>query len=113
MIRFDTPYLKEPLQYDINILPKKEYMKYMKASLKFMEKNLKENDPTKFNTIEYEKFRRVVDYMESTVYDDDKLEEGRRDFYNWFSTLDLRRGTNIVETFPEMEKFFKQCKKLC
>jgi hypothetical protein len=112
MVRFDTPYLKEPLQYDINILPKKEYMKYMKDSLKFIKENLDDNDPNKFSTVEYEKFRRVVDYMETTVYDEHKITEGHRDFFNWFNELDLRRGTNFVETFPEMAKFYKKCGKL-
>lgn len=112
MVRFDTPYLKEPLQYDMNILPKKEYMKYMKESLKFMEKNVDDTDPTKFSEVEFEKFRRVVDYMATTVYDQDKINEGQRDFYNWFNELDTRRGTDFVTTFPEMEKFFKKCSKL-
>ena len=112
MVRFDTPYLKEPLQYDMNILPKKEFMKYMKESLKFMEKNVDDADPTKFSEVEFEKFRRVVDYMAATEYDQDKINEGQRDFYNWFSELDTRRDTNFITTFPEMEKFFKKCGKL-
>jgi organic radical activating enzyme len=112
MVRFDTPYLKEPLQYDMNILPKKEFMKYMKDSLKFMEKNVNDKDPTKFSEVEFEKFRRVVDYMGATEYDQNKIDEGQRDFYNWFNELDTRRGTNFVATFPEMEKFFKKCSKL-
>ena len=112
MVRFDTPYLKEPLQYDMNILPKKEYMKYMKESLKFMEKNLDDKDPTKFSEVEFEKFRRVVDYMAATEYDQDKINEGQRDFYNWFNELDTRRGTDFATTFPEMEKFFKKCGKI-
>jgi hypothetical protein len=112
MVRFDTPYLKEPLQYDMNILPKKEFMKYMKDSLKFMEKNVSDKDPTKFSEVEFEKFRRVVDYMGATEYDQNKIDEGQRDFYNWFNELDTRRGTNFVATFPEMEKFFKKCSKL-
>jgi organic radical activating enzyme len=112
MVRFDTPYLKEPLQYDMNILPKKEFMKYMKESLKFMEQNLDDTDPTKFSEVEFEKFRRVVDYMAATEYDQDKIDEGQRDFYNWFNELDTRRGTDFVTTFPEMEKFFKKCSKL-
>lgn len=111
MIRFDTPYLKEPLQYDINILPKKEYMKYMKESLEFIKSNVDDNDLTKFSVLEYEKFRRVVDYMESTVYDDEKIREGRCDFYNWFNELDNRRDTDFVTTFPEMKKFYNLCKK--
>ena len=112
MVRFDTPYLKEPLQYDMNILPKKEFMKYMKESLKFMEQNVDDKDPTKFSEVEFEKFRRVVDYMATTEYDQDKITEGQRDFYNWFNELDTRRGTEFVNTFPEMEKFFKKCSKL-
>jgi organic radical activating enzyme len=112
MVRFDTPYLKEPLQYDMNILPKKEFMKYMKESLKFMEQNVDDKDPTKFSEVEFEKFRRVVDYMGSTEYDQNKIDEGQSDFYNWFNELDTRRGTDFVTTFPEMEKFFKKCSKL-
>jgi organic radical activating enzyme len=112
MVRFDTPYLKEPLQYDMNILPKKEFMKYMKESLKFMEQNVDDKDSTKFSEVEFEKFRRVVDYMGSTEYDQNKIDEGQRDFYNWFNELDTRRGTNFITTFPEMEKFFKKCSKL-
>jgi organic radical activating enzyme len=112
MVRFDTPYLKEPLQYDMNILPKKEFMKYMKDSLKFMEKNVDDSDVTKFSQVEFEKFRRVVDYMATTEYDRDKVIEGQKDFYNWFNELDTRRGTEFVTTFPEMEKFYKKCGKL-
>ena len=112
MVRFDTPYLKEPLQYDMNILPKKEFMKYMKDSLKFMEKNVDDSDVTKFSQVEFEKFRRVVDYMAATEYDHGRVLEGQKDFYNWFNELDTRRGTDFVTTFPEMEKFYNKCGKL-
>jgi len=111
MVRFDTPYLKEPLQYDMNILPKEDFMPYMHDSLKFMEDNVDETDLNKFSLVEFEKFRRVVDYMKSTVYSDKKLIEGREDFYNWFNTLDTRRGTDFLKTFPEMANFFKPFNK--
>lgn len=112
MVRFDTPYLKEPLQYDMNILPKKQFMKYMKLSLKFMKSHTDNNDPTKFSEVEFEKFRRVVDYMATTEYEPDRVTEGRRDFYHWFNELDTRRGTDFITTFPEMEKFYNRCSKL-
>jgi len=112
LVRFDTPYLKEPLQYDINILPKKQYMKFMHESLEFMKSNLDSADVNKFSQIEYEKFYRVVKYMETTEYEESKLIEGRKDFYNWFTELDRRRGTDFIETFPEMNNFFKLCKKI-
>lgn len=112
MIRFDTPYLKEPLQYDINILPKDEYLFYMEESLDFIQKNIDDYDVTKFSTVEFEKFRRVVDYMTTTVYPNEKIREGRKDFYHWFATLDQRRGTDFVNTFPEMKQFYLDCEKI-
>lgn len=112
MVRFDTPYLKEPLQYDMNILPKEEFMPYMQDSLQFIKDNIDDEDPTKFTTVEYEKFRRVVDYMQSTHYGDDVVEQGRRDFYNWFNALDERRDTDLIATFPEMEGFYNECELL-
>ena len=109
-VRFDTPYLKEPLQYDMNILPKKEFMPYMHSHLKFIGNNMNDNASNKFTSLEYEKFRRVVDYMETTTYTDEKLKEGRKDFYNWFTEYDRRRGTDFSATFPEMVEFYNRCK---
>ena len=65
-VRFDTPYLRDPLQYDMNLLPKAEFMPFMKESLEFMKDNVDDNSSNKFTTVEYEKFKRVVDYMETT-----------------------------------------------
>jgi hypothetical protein len=111
-IRFDTPHLKEPLQYDMNILPKSQFMSYMEDHLRFIENNLNENDNTKFSKLEYEKFRRVVRYMETTNYSDEQIQEGRRDFFNWFTEFDRRRNTNFLETFPEMIGFYELCSKV-
>jgi organic radical activating enzyme len=110
-VRFDTPYLRDPLQYDMNILPKEEFMPYMHASLKFMLDNVDNTASDKFTTVEYEKFKRVVDYMESTVYPEEKLIEGRRDFYNWFNELDERRDDDMLSKFPELLGFYRLCQE--
>lgn len=109
-IRFDTPYLKEPLQYDMNILPKDKFMPYMYEALEFIRQNTDENDVTKFSDLEYERFKRVVKYMETATYSEDKIREGRKDFYNWFTEYDRRRGTNFHETFPEYAEFMELCR---
>lgn len=109
-VRFDTPYLKEPLQYDINLLPKDEFMPYMYEALEFLKDNVDNSSPHKFTDLEYERFRRVVTYMETTQYSEEKLAEGRKDFYNWFTEYDKRRGTNFSETFPEYKNFMELCK---
>jgi hypothetical protein len=111
-VRFDTPYLREPIMYDMNILPKEEFMPYMHDSLKFMEDNVDDERSDRFTTIEYEKFKRVVDYMENTHYDEDKLIEGRRDFYNFFNEMDDRRETDILSVYPELLDFYKLCQQV-
>ena len=111
-IRFDTPYLREPIQYDMNILPKEDFMPYMYSSLKFMQDNVDDTASNKFTTIEYEKFKRVVDYMAETVYSENKLIEGRRDFYNWVNELDERRDTDMLSIFPEYMGFYRVCQEV-
>lgn len=109
-IRFDTPYLKEPLQYDMHILPKEEYLPYFDKILKFIDDNRDDADPTKFSDLEYEKFRRVRDYFATVNYEESKIKEGRKDFFNWFTEYDKRRNVNFLETFPDMEDFWNLCK---
>ena len=108
-IRFDTPYLKEPLQYDMNLLPKEEFMPYMKNHLDFILANLDDKNRSKFSELEYEKFKRVVKYMETTIYTQERLLEGKRDFFNWFTEYDARRGTDFIKTFPELAGFYWSC----
>jgi hypothetical protein len=108
-IRFDTPFLKEPLQYDMNILPKDEFMPYMKSHLDFILANLDDKNRSKFSELEYEKFLRVVKYMETTIYSQERLLEGKCDFFNWFTEYDRRRGTNFLETFPKLKDFYYNC----
>ncbi len=36
-----------------------------------------------------------------------KIKEARKNFYNWFTEHDRRRNTNILESFPELENFWK------
>ena len=111
-IRFDTPYLKEPLQYDMHLLPKEEFLPYFDDILQFIKDNIVEDDRTMFSQLEYERFRRVRDYFASAQYDDDTIRKGRIDFYNWFTEYDKRRDTNFLETFPEMGDFYYMCKDL-
>jgi hypothetical protein len=111
-VRFDTPYLRDPIQYDMNILPKEEFMPYMHDALAFMEANVDDNRADAFTTIEFEKFKRVVDYMAETNYSETKLIEGRRDFYNWFNELDERRDTDMLAIFPEYLSFYRLCQEV-
>ena len=112
MVRFDTPYLKEPLQYDMQILPKEEFLPYFDKILTFIDDNRDENDRTKFSDLEYERFRRVRDYFATVNYDENRVKAGRKDFYNWFTEYDRRRNVNLLKTFPEMTDFYNLCKEI-
>ncbi len=109
-IRFDTPFLKEPLQYDMNLLPKDKFMPYMNSHLNFILSNLDDKNRSKFSELEYQKFLRVVKYMETTIYTQERLLEGKRDFFNWFMEYDRRRGTDFKKTFPELAEFIEGCR---
>jgi len=109
-IRFDTPYLKEPLQYDMHLLPKDEFLPYFDQILNFIDNNRNDADVTKFSDLEYERFRRVRNYFASIQYDEARILEGRKDFYNWFVEYDKRRNTDFLKTFPEMKNFWNLCK---
>ena len=93
----------------MNILPK-EYLGYMRDHLQFIKENVDDNRKDAFSTIEYEKFRRVVDYMETTEYPLEKVIQGRQDFHKFFTEQNRRRGVNHLEVFPEMTDFFDLCK---
>jgi organic radical activating enzyme len=112
LVRFDTPHLKEPTIFDMNILPKEEFMPYMHSHLDFIQKNVDNSDRTKFTDLEYEKFKRVVDYMDSTHYSENKLTIARKNFNAWFSEHDKRRNTCLTDTFPELKPFWNLCADL-
>ena len=90
-IQIDTPYLKEPPHYDMNILPKEEFLPHMINHLDFMYAHNDNSDSNKFNDLEIAKFKRVVDYFETTLKDDVYLSKGRSDFYHFFTQHDKRR----------------------
>jgi hypothetical protein len=93
----------------MNILPKEEFMPYMYESLAFIKSHMSGLTKGKFSELEYEKFRRVVDYMETTHYSEEKLKEGRKDFHAWFTEHDKRRKTDFVTTFPHLAEFYRAC----
>jgi organic radical activating enzyme len=105
-ISLDTPYLKEPPHWMINILPS-EFIAYMDDNLQFIKDN-----PEYFTSVEYEKFKRVTDYMKENPVSEEKIRQGRRDFYVFFTENDRRLGTDLLKTFPEYSNFYNLCKEV-
>ncbi len=103
-IAFDTPYLKEPPHWMINILPD-QFRKYMDEHLEFMKDNIEW-----FESVEIAKMERVRDYMYQNPVSEEKIKQGRRDFYSFFKENDVRLGTDLLKTFPMYKDFYEYCK---
>lgn len=105
-VSFDVPYLKEPPHWMINILPE-QFFKYQKETLEYIEYHM-----DWFTYVEYEKFKRVTEYMRENPVSEEKIRAGRRDFYVFFTENDRRLGTNLLKTFPEYTDFYSMCKEV-
>lgn len=105
-VAFDTPYLKEPPHWMIKILTP-DFIQYMDNHLQYIN-----NNNEWFTGVEYEKFKRLTNYMKEHDISEEKIRAGRRDFYVFFTENDKRRGTNLLETFPEYREFYEFCKKI-
>jgi len=116
MLGFDTPYLKEPPHWMINLLPVDEFGHYLDNDLKFIKENLRNNgnDTFKFSKHEYEKFKRVRDYFYQggQKITSELIERGRKDFYKFFTEYDKRSNLDFKKTFPLYKKFMKDCERL-
>jgi organic radical activating enzyme len=104
-VSFDTPYLKEPPHWMINILTD-DFIVHQERQLQFIVDNKKW-----FTDVEYEKMLRVTDYMKAKTIPEEKIRAGRRDFYSFFTENDKRLNTNLLKTFPEYKEFYELCKQ--
>jgi hypothetical protein len=85
----------------------------MHDHLRFMKVNGRNADRTwGFDQVEYEKLKRVVDYMEQNPVADARIRDGRRDFYSFFTENDKRNKSDFLATFPEYTGFYKLCEQV-
>jgi len=58
-----------------------------------------------FTTIEINKMKRIYDWSKSDI-DSKKLKLERNNLVKFVDEHDKRRGTNFLDTFPELEEFY-------
>ena len=104
----DIPYVKSPGFLDAKISTYDLVKEYLYPCVPFMKEN-------NFSQREIQKMERIVkdlDVRNSSPTEFHKeAVQGRRMFYEWIQQYDERRGTNFVKTFPEMNKFLKDCRE--
>ena len=113
-IWFDTPLLRQPAWQSIQLLPE-SYQMIHDDNVCWMLDNM-EDESTRFKGFkDYEVQRMQRDlawWQEGSKLDEQYVRDCKADFYRFFNEHDKRRGTNFLETFPEMVDWWKECKRL-
>ena len=60
-----------------------------------------------FKDFEIQKMQRNLAYWRENA---DASTQNKKNFYAFFNEHDRRRLTNFLNTFPEMEEFWQECK---
>ena len=103
---FDTPLLRTPAWQSIQILPA-SYAYKLEQVIDFMKANEMTDGFVGFKDYEIQRMERNLAWMQETPT---ALTQQRADFYRFFAEHDRRRGTDFLETFPEMTEFWQECK---
>jgi organic radical activating enzyme len=107
-VLIDLPHLQAPEMFACKILTD-DYHDIMESHIAFMRDNM--DRQYGFTEAEVQKMKRILQWMKE-FNDRELLNKYRRDFYLFTKQHDERRGTNFLETFPEMEDFYDLCESL-
>ena len=105
----DASYLRYPPHQTVKIL-EPEHKELILKQAEYVLYNSVENyddDNMGFNDVEIQKIKRIYDW---SLSEDENLNQNRIDFVKFVDEHDLRRGTNFIKTFPEMEDFYHKIK---
>jgi organic radical activating enzyme len=109
----DIPYLRFPYHQSIFII-KKDMLNMIYDQVTHMYKNLEYTHWSgtanrAFFEFEADKLKRVY-YLARDNQENEQTNIGRRNFVAFIDEHDRRRGTNFVDTFPELADFYSFCK---
>ncbi len=106
---FDTPVLREPAWQSLQILPDSYNSKLKQVCTWMSEHKETFSSPFQgFKDYEVARLDRDIAWMKSGSGNNHT--QARADFYRFFSEHDRRRGTDFLNTFPEMKQWWEECK---
>jgi len=112
-VLLDIPYLRYPSHQSIFIMEPLQ-LELIKSHYEFMCNNTEGAEKNRgFHDYEIEKLKRIYNTAVSTLNNqvtDTTLYANRKDFTIFVDEHDKRRGTNFLETFPELEDFYELSK---
>jgi len=105
---FDTPVLREPAWQSLQILPE-SYADKLELLWAWMIRQLEtpEEPFTGFKDYELSRLDRDIAWMRAGQGKDHS--QAKADFYRFFSEHDCRRGTDFLQTFPDMRSWWAEC----
>ena len=105
---FDTPVLREPAWQSLQILPE-PYADKLEHLWAWMVRQIETAEAPfqGFKDYELSRLDRDIAWMRAGQGADHS--RAQADFYRFFSEHDRRRGTNFLETFPEMRAWWAEC----
>ena len=107
-IWFDTPLLRQPAWQSLQILPE-SYAQKLDDVADWMEEH--QGYKHGFKDFEIQRMRRTIAWMrEGQQLDREYIKQQKRNFFLFFNEHDKRRGTNFLQTFPEMESWWLECR---
>lgn len=107
-------YLRWPEPQNIKAMPKLFKDRYFAEITEFVNQHTRKTSPDRagrFYLEEVDQIKRLVEYSENT-HTEDRTAELRSAFYQFYTEYDRRKGTNILETFPELAEYWEHCKEL-
>lgn len=109
-IQIDTSYLRWPEHLSVKILEDEHKELILEAAKKAFYYSTPEfnRDNFGFSDIEVQKLKRLYDYAISE--DNFNVTLNRKDFVSFVDEHDKRRGTNFLETFPQLENLYNHVK---
>lgn len=115
-VSVDIPYLRWPDHQGMIILTD-EFLPYVENQVTYMYKNMQQTywPPLcgkGYYDYEINRMERVFKVFKNHLQSNQDVTRNRKDFAIFIDEHDRRRGTNFLETFPEMEKFYNLCKSL-
>lgn len=112
-LTLDIPYLREPRHQTAYLIPE-NLLHYVDEQIAFMEKNKDlTNHMVGFKEPEIYKLTRIRSVIEEELKNPTKdITTLRKDFVAFVQEHDRRRGTNFVNTFPELKEMYESWKSL-
>ena len=106
----DSSYLRFPSHQTLQVLPSVWDNEVLKCAshADFLGTPKFDNRLIGYSDVEIQKIKRSYDWMKARK----DMTNQRRNFGNFFTAHDERRGTDFKKTFPELADFFEYCKTL-